>query len=166
VVGVDSQGVDDLPRPDVAGRALEVLVAPGVHEEGLALDSERSDCRDEVPGLGARHIHLVEDDDPRLRGAPRENRLERVLLLADRDALRVRTRHGTVHGAAVAVDRRTTAALPRAAGALLLEGLIARARNLGANLGLVRARAETREVRLDDLPHEVAAVRVREDLGG
>src|SRR5262249_47941450 len=104
-------------------------------------------------------------------------RFERVFLLTHRDSLRVGTRLGAVSRSSVAVNRRAPAALPRAAGPLLLEGLLAGARDFGAGLRLVRPPPLAREIRphplppplaremrLDHLPDEVAAERVLEDF--
>ena len=70
-----------------------------------------------------------------------------------------------MRGSAVAVNRRAAAALAGAAGPLLLEGLLARARNLGTHLRLVRAGAKPGEIGLHDLPDEMLAVGIVENAG-
>src|SRR5215210_1459363 len=61
------------------------------------------------------------------------------------------------------MNRRTISTLTRAAGALLLERLLARARHFRAGLRLVRSLAETGEVVAHCLVNEMLLVRVPED---
>src|SRR5262249_20760175 len=159
VVDVDREGVHELDLPHVAGSEVQVLVLVRVHEQRLSRDAEAADRGLQVLRLVALHSQALDDDQALLPDPLRERGLQRVLLLADGDLLGVGARRGAVRRSAVAVDRRTSASLPRAAGPFLLEGLLAGAGDFAAGLGLVRPGAEPREVRLHDLPHEVSAVR-------
>src|SRR5207249_2964495 len=113
-----------------------------------------------------RQVETVEDEKALLLDAARERGLERVLLLTGRQVLLVRAWGRPMARPAVAVNRRAGAALAGASRALLLERLAAAPGDFGAGLGLVGPPALAGPVRLDRLPHEVAAERVLEHGGG
>src|SRR4029077_10534122 len=96
----------------------------------------------------------------------RQRRAQGVLLLAHRQALLVAARDRPVGRAALAPLGVADVARAGAARPLLAPELLARARDLGARLRLVRTAPQAGEVGLDRLMDEVLLVRIAEHLVG
>src|SRR5690606_34881755 len=110
-------------------------------------------------GGGLRRGHLIDaqrldDVDATRAGAVGQGALERRGNHLLRGRLRVVARLRAVDRAAATVLRHADRALAGATGALLLEGLRARAGDLAARLRLVRALAGGGKLRGDDLVDE------------
>src|SRR5262249_8701548 len=133
---------------------------------GATFDPEPFHGRFEVLRPMTLDIHFVEDEQPLLAHPLRERGLQGVLLLPHRDALRIGARDRTMRGAAVTMNGRAASPLPRPAGPLLLEGLLPRTGDLGPDLRLVRSATQSRQMRLDDLPDQMASEGIVEDVLG
>ena len=128
VVDVDRQRVDDLPPGRCATRSSKFSLSRASTKSALPSMPRPPTAVTQVLGLVARRGRARRPRRSAPRAAARERRLQGVLLLADREVLRVVARHGTVRrcrrGGGSAAGCRPAGA----AGALLLEGLLAASR--------------------------------------
>ena len=159
-IGTDHR--QHIQRVDVAAGEQEATVNVTVNDQRRR-PAESLQLHGEVAGLG-RSVRGIEHDElavslllrQRAQQAKLTDLLGKVVFMA--------ANHWAVHGTTGAELRRTQRALASVAGALLLERLLGRARNLAHALHLVGAGTALGQLPMDNACHDILARRDAEDL--
>src|SRR5208283_5290322 len=158
---------DQLEPLNVSRTQLEVAIrrVRSFYEQHGRFDFQGFQGRPELFGFDFFHIKRIDDGELAIGKFRRQRRAQRAQKLFARESVVVGAGLRSVHRAAMAPKRRANRADAGASGALLLPQFLARAGNLPAGLGGVRAAMLPGAVVLHRLPKQVFVDRAENLIG-